>query len=62
MSRYEELLEKYGLKEKDIADYFGLSLQSFRGSSAKLRYINAFVLIVDRVEEKIKEKTFKIEI
>jgi len=53
----KQLKKELGLKDKDLAEFFGLKHRSYSESSAKKRYEQAFINIYDFLEgRKIKQK------
>lgn len=54
-----KLKKEININNKDIADFFGLNLQSFQNSSAKKRYENALVKFYLRVKKKGAENSLK---
>ena len=45
--RIKQLKKELGLKDKDLAEFFGLKHRSYSESSAKQRYEQAFINIYD---------------
>ena len=48
--KIKELKKELGLKDKDLAGFFGLKHRSYSESSAKKRYEQAFIKIYDFLE------------
>lgn len=47
-----KLKEHLGLTNKQIAEFFGISVKSFNNSSAKKRYETAFIKIYEYLKTK----------
>ena len=58
--RIKELKKELGLKDKDIAEFFGLKHRSYSESSAKQRYEQAFINIHDFLKASGEKKTIKL--
>ncbi len=52
----KQLKQELGLKDKDLAEFFGLNPISYYRSSAKKRYEQAFINIYEFLKER-EEKT-----
>ena len=50
--KIKELKKELGLKDKDLAEFFGLKHRSYSESSAKKRYEQAFINIYNFLKEK----------
>ena len=50
----KELKKELGLKDKDLAEFFGLKHRSYSESSAKQRYEQAFIKIYSFLEGRKK--------
>jgi hypothetical protein len=46
----KQLKKEFGLTNKDIAGFFGLSLMAYANSSAKKRYENAICKFYERIK------------
>lgn len=58
--KIQELKEELGIKDKDIAKFFGLKPKSYSGSSAKERYEQTFIKIYEFLKSKHNSlQTFK---
>jgi len=52
----KNLKKKLGLKDKDLAEFFGLNPISYYRSSAKKRYEESFIRIYDFLKERGEKK------
>ena len=52
----KELLKKLGIKEKNLAEFFGLKPKDYYNSSARKRYEESFIRIYSFLEGREKEK------
>lgn len=50
------ILNKYGIKNRDIAEYMSLSEVIFNNSTAKDRYKRGVARVVKKIEDVIKER------
>ena len=57
--KIKELKKELGLKDKDLAEFFGLKHHSYSESSAKKRYEQAFINIYEFLKAR-EEKNNKI--
>ena len=57
--KIKELKKELGLKDKDLAEFFGLKHRSYSESSAKKRYEQAFINIYEFLKAR-GEKNNKI--
>jgi len=56
----KQLKKELGLKDKDLAEFFGLKHRSYSESSAKKRYEQAFINIYNFLMEGEKKKNKNI--
>jgi hypothetical protein len=52
----KELKKELGLKDKDLAEFFGLKEKAYYYSSARKRYEESFIRIYSFLEGREKEK------
>lgn len=52
----KELKKELGLKDKDLAEFFGLKAKDYYNSSARKRYEDSFIRIYSFLEGEKKEK------
>lgn len=50
----KQLKKELGLKDKDLAEFFGIKHRSYSESSAKKRYEQAFIKIYEFLENRNK--------
>ena len=52
MSNIKDIKKELGLKDKDLARFFGLAPKDYYKSSARKRYEDSFIRIYDFLKEK----------